>query len=61
MQKVEIYYDVLEAKWGMEEYIRNGWRVHICTMSCYESGHTVKGKVLVIYEKSVHKTRILKE
>lgn len=35
----------------MEKYIQNGWRVHICTMSCYAAGYSVKEKMLVIYEK----------
>lgn len=51
MQKVQTYKDILEAKCDMEKYIQNGWRVHICTMSCYTAGYSVKEKMLVIYEK----------
>ena len=51
MQKVQTYKDILEAKCDMEKYIQNGWRVHICTMSCYEAGYSVKEKMLVVYEK----------
>jgi hypothetical protein len=51
MQKVETYRDMLEAKRDMNEHIRNGWRVHTCTMGCYISGYFSKEKVLVVYEK----------
>lgn len=51
MQKVEMYYDMLDAKQDMDRYIRNGWRVHTCTMGCFLSGYTGKERVLVVYEK----------
>ena len=51
MQKVEIYYDMLEAKFDMDKYIKQGWKVHTCTMGCYIAGHSPEEKVLVVYEK----------
>ena len=51
MQRVELYYDMLDAKHDMEEYIRDGWRVHTCTMGCYMAGYSSEEKVLVVYEK----------
>lgn len=43
MQKVELYFNVVDAKFDMQNNIKEGWLVHSCTM--YES------KVLVVYEK----------
>lgn len=51
MQKVEIYYDMLEAKRDMSKHIRDGWKVHTCTMGAYMAGYSSKEKVLVVYEK----------
>jgi len=51
MQKVEMYYDMLEAKRDMDKYIKSGWRVHTCTMGAYMAGHSCCEKVLVVYEK----------
>ena len=51
MQRVEMYFDMFDAKQDMEEYIRDGWRVHTCTMGCYKSGYESHEKVLVVYEK----------
>lgn len=51
MQKVKLYYDMLEAKYDMEKCIKDGWRVHTCTMGCFMAGYTSKEKVLVVYEK----------
>lgn len=51
MQKIELYYDMLEAKHDMDKHIEQGWRVHTCTMGCYMAGHSSKEKVLVVYEK----------
>ena len=51
MQKVELYYDMLKAKWDMDEHIKKGWKIHTCTMSTYMSGYHSHEKVLVIYEK----------
>ena len=47
MQKVEMYYDMFEAKRDMTKQINAGWRVHTCTMASYSS----KERVLVVYEK----------
>lgn len=47
MQIVEVYYGVLEAERDMKKHINLGWRVHICTMSCYAGNE----KILVVYEK----------
>ena len=44
MQKVELYFDVVEAKFDMQDHIKKGWLVHICTM--YQK------RVLVVYEKN---------
>lgn len=51
MQKVKMYYEMFEAYKDMNSYIEKGWRIHICTMSCYTAGYTSKEKVLVVYEK----------
>ena len=51
MQKVEIYYDILKAKWDMEEYIKDCWRVHTCTMGAYMAGYESSTKILVVYER----------
>lgn len=51
MQKVKTYYDMIEAKRDMNEHIREGWRVHTCTMGTYMVGYNSKEKVLVVYEK----------
>lgn len=51
MQKVEMYRDMLKAKRDMNEHIRDGWRVHTCTMGCYTVGYNPCEKILVIYEK----------
>lgn len=51
MQKVETYYDIIEAKRDMNNYIKSGWRVHTCTMGTYMTGYSSKEKILVIYEK----------
>lgn len=51
MQKIEIYYDILDAKWGMDDYIKKGWRVHTCTMGCYDAGYSHGTNILVVYEK----------
>lgn len=51
MQKVELYYDMLKAKYDMEKWIKGGWRVHTCTMGAYMAGYSSHVKVLVVYEK----------
>ena len=51
MQKVEIYYDMLEAYNDMDKHIKRGWRIHTCTMGCYMAGYSSEEKVLVVYEK----------
>lgn len=51
MQKVELYYNTVDAKWDMEKYIKNGWRVHTCTMGCYEAGYGHGENILVVYER----------
>lgn len=56
MQKVEIYYNIHEAKNDMEKHIESGWKIHTCTTSCYTSGtdewgrRNVDDRILVIYE-----------
>lgn len=51
MQKVELYHDALEAKWDMEEHIRKGWKIHTCTLGCYNAGYSHGNDILVVYEK----------
>lgn len=51
MQKVEMYYSMIDAKCEMQKHINSGWRVHTCTMGCYMAGYTSNEKVLVVYEK----------
>ena len=51
MQKVEIYGGALEAKIDMDKHIRNGWKIHTCTMATYEIRYGHDEKVLVVYEK----------
>lgn len=51
MQKVEIYYDMLDACREMREHIKEGWRVHTCTMGAYMFGYTPYEKVIVVYER----------
>ena len=51
MQKVELYHDALEAKFGMEKNIRDGWKVHTCTLGCYSAGYSHRDDILVVYEK----------
>ena len=50
MQKVKMYYGMLEAQREMEKYITAGWRVHTCTMGAYMAGYSSCEKVLVVYE-----------
>lgn len=50
-QEVEIYYDVVEAATDMRKRIRNGWRVHICTMGTCKVGYERNDKLLVVYER----------
>lgn len=51
MQKVAIYYDILNAKNDMDRHIQTGWRVHTCTLGTYMAGYSSHEKVLVVYEK----------
>ena len=51
MQEVRMYYGMLEAERDMNKHIRQGWRVHTCTMGCYMAGYSSNEKVLVVYEK----------
>ena len=51
MQEVQVYYSMLDAKFGMERRIAAGWRVHTCTMGAYMAGYNSCEKVLVVYEK----------
>ena len=48
MQKVKMYYSMSEAERDMNGHIKDGWRVHTCTMGCVMSWE----KVLVVYEKN---------
>lgn len=58
MQKVEIYYNIHEAKDDMDKHIESGWKIHSCTTSCHTSGTDSRGKyvindrILVVYENN---------
>lgn len=51
MQEVEIYYDVVEAATAMRKRIKNGWRVHTCTMGTCKAGYDRSDRILVVYER----------
>lgn len=51
MQEVEVYYNICEATIGMRKHIKDGWRVHTCTMSAYYAGYSHHNNILVVYEK----------
>jgi hypothetical protein len=51
MQKVELYDNSLEAQYDMRKHIRDGWRVHVCTMTSCTAGYSTRERVLVVYEK----------
>lgn len=51
MQEVEVYYDVVEAAVEMRERIRNGWKVHTCTMGTCKFGYDRSDQILVVYER----------
>jgi hypothetical protein len=51
MQKVETYYDMLDAATQMKKHIRDGWRVHTCAMGSFMAGYNSHDHILVIYEK----------
>ena len=51
MQKVKTYYGMIQAEYDMNSHIKDGWRVHVCTMGTYFAGYTCHEKVLVVYEK----------
>lgn len=50
MQKVEIYDNLVDAKFDMEKHIRAGWYVHACTMGEIMAGYTPHKDILVVYE-----------
>ena len=51
MQKVEAYKDMMIAKWDMNNHIEEGWKIHTCTMGCYEVMGACYERVIVVYEK----------
>ena len=51
MQEVKIYYDVAEAANAMNRRIRDGWRVHTCTMGSCKAGYDRSDRILVVYER----------
>ena len=51
MQDVKVYEDVYSAATDMRKWIRNGWRVHTCTMAGSKVAYSMETKVLVVYEK----------
>jgi hypothetical protein len=42
---------MFKAKEDMDIHIRQGWRVHICTMGCYAMGYSGVERIIVVYEK----------
>ena len=42
---------MFEAETDMNKHIREGWRVHSCTMGTYMAGYNCHEKVLVVYER----------
>ena len=55
VQKVDYYDDLYKAYEEMNYFIKQGWRIHACTMETYTAGYSVYAKVLVVYEKEVEK------
>ena len=51
MQKVETYYEIVDAADAMRKHIRGGWRVHTCTMGSFMAGYSPTDHILVVYEK----------
>lgn len=51
MQDVKVYEGVYSASIDMKKWIRNGWRVHTCTMAGSKAVYTMETKVLVVYER----------
>ena len=52
MQKVETYCGINDAKKDMNEHIKDGWRIHTCTMAAVECGLSDIQYVLVVYERA---------
>ena len=52
MQKVETYNGLIDAKNDMQKHIKNGWKIHTCTMGAVECGLSDIQYVLVVYEKN---------
>lgn len=51
MQNVKVYDDVYSASADMKKWIRDGWRVHTCTMAGSKVVYTMETRVLVVYER----------
>lgn len=51
MQKVELYRDVVKAYSDMKQHIREGWRIHTCTLGSAGVAYSTFETILVVYEK----------
>ena len=51
MHKVELYHDAVEAYSDMKQHIREGWRIHTCTLGSAGVGYSSFETILVVYEK----------
>ena len=51
MQKVELYRDAVKAFLDMKKHIREGWRIHTCTLGSAGIGYSSFETILVVYEK----------
>ena len=52
MQKVECYREMYEAQRDMNKHIKDGWRIHTCSIGTYMAGYSPCEKVMVVYERN---------
>lgn len=51
MQQVKVYYELLDAVREMRTFIKEGWRIHTCSISTHKNGYSTGERVLVVYER----------
>jgi hypothetical protein len=51
MQQVRVYSDIFAAERDMKAWIKDGWRVHTCTMTSERPSYVTYYHILVVYEK----------
>lgn len=51
MQKVEIYKNYIDAKYEMDRHLKEGWRIHTCSIGSYQVGYTSTDHIIVVYER----------